>query len=252
MTAWRGQVIPETLTDQGVLIPNRSELRHQGDSVTNPAGATTLRRFSLRDQALSVIRQQVVTGEIVPGEIYSASTIAAQLGVSNSPVREAMLTLVNQGVMEAVRNRGFRLIPLSDKERQEIYELRVILEVPAMGRLAGLGTGFADEFGELAEDTVASAVSGDMVRYLEADRQFHLGLLGLLGNQRLVDIVGDLRDRTRLFGVRALSATGRLEHSAREHQTLLEALHAGDAETAESVMLQHLEHIQGDWNEPEL
>ncbi|NKQ59403.1 GntR family transcriptional regulator [Amycolatopsis sp. K13G38] len=209
-----------------------------------------MQRFSLRDQALSVIRQQVVTGDIVPGKIYSAATIASQLGVSNSPVREAMLTLVNQGVMEAVRNRGFRLIPLSDKDRHDIYELRVMLEVPAMGRLAGLHPAIDQKFGELASDTVVSAVNGDMVRYLEADRQFHLGLLSMLGNNRLVDIVGDLRDRTRLVGVRKLSETGQLEHSAREHHTLLAALGKGDSAAAEEVMLQHLNHIQGDWNAP--
>ncbi|WP_307832124.1 GntR family transcriptional regulator [Prauserella cavernicola] len=215
---------------------------------TDSSTGTTLHRFSLRDQALSVIRQQVVTGDIVPGEIYSAATIANQLGVSNSPVREAMLTLVNQGVMEAVRNRGFRLIPLSDKDRHDIYDLRVMLEVPAMGRLAAGRPTLSQQFSDLASDTVVSAVNGDMVRYLEADRQFHLGLLALVGNDRLVDIVGDLRDRTRLVGVRSLSEQGRLEHSAREHHTLLSALNSGDPERAEAVMLQHLNHIQGDWN----
>ncbi|NIY62257.1 GntR family transcriptional regulator [Streptomyces malaysiensis] len=215
---------------------------------TNPSTSATLQRFSLRDQALSVIRQQVVTGDIVPGEIYSAATIASQLGVSNSPVREAMLTLVNQGVMEAVRNRGFRLIPLSDKDLRDIYELRVMLEVPAMGRLAQTRPTLDQHFSELASDTVVSAVNGDMVRYLEADRQFHLGLLALTDNKRLVDIVGDLRDRTRLVGLRTLSDAGRLEHSGREHHTLLAALNSGDAERAEAVMLQHLQHIQSDWN----
>ncbi|GAA3764924.1 GntR family transcriptional regulator [Streptomyces tremellae] len=216
---------------------------------TRPSTESTLQRFSLRDQALSVIRQQVVTGDIIPGKIYSAATIAGQLGVSNSPVREAMLTLVNQGVMEAVRNRGFRLVPLSDKDHQDIYELRVMLEVPAMGRLARLRPPLDHHFSELASDTVVSAVNGDMVRYLEADRQFHLDLLALAGNKRLVDIVGDLRDRTRLVALRNLSDAGRLEHSGREHHTLLAALSNGDPERAEAVMLQHLQHIQHEWNE---
>lgn len=207
-----------------------------------------LRRFSLRDQALAVIREQVVTGEIVPGEIYSAAAIASKLGVSNSPVREAMLTLVNQGLMEAVRNRGFRLIPLSEKDRTDIYHLRLMLEVPAMGQLAVGGVRIDPRYGELATDTVVSAVNGDMVRYLEADRQFHLGLLALVGNNKLVEIVGDLRDRTRLPNVRALSQSGELEKSAREHHTLLDALHAGDRERTEAVMRNHLHHIPGDWN----
>ncbi|SNT50752.1 GntR family transcriptional regulator [Rhodococcoides kyotonense] len=216
--------------------------------MTDLTDDTSLRRFSLRDQALSVIRKQVVTGDIVPGEIYSAAAIASSLGVSNSPVREAMLTLVNQGVMEAVRNRGFRLIPLSEKDRSDIYDLRIMLEVPAMGRLAANRTKIDPKFSELATDTVVCAVNGDMVQYLDSDRQFHLGLLALLGNSRLVEIVGDLRDRTRLVNVQALSKEGSLEKSAREHHTLLDALIAGDGARAEEVMRKHLHHIPGDWN----
>ena len=70
------------------------------------AGQSQLQQVSLRDQALAVIRRGMITGEIVPGEIYSANSLAVKLGVSNSPVRDAMLSLVNQGLMETVRNRG--------------------------------------------------------------------------------------------------------------------------------------------------
>ena len=87
----------------------------------------TLKQPSLRDQALRVIREGMVSGELEPGGIYSATALATQLGVSASPVREAMLTLVNQGLMEAVRNRGFRVLPLDDEDRREIYEMRCLL-----------------------------------------------------------------------------------------------------------------------------
>ena len=69
---------------------------------------SALRRVSLREQALDVVRQALVSGEIKPGDIYSAAALAERLGVSNSPVREAMLTLVHEGLLEAVPNRGFR------------------------------------------------------------------------------------------------------------------------------------------------
>src|SRR5262249_60380232 len=95
-----------------------------------------VRQTNLRAQALAVLKLRLVSGDLAPGEIYSAAALAAELGVSNSPIREAMLTLVNQGLMEAVRNRGFRVIPLSDKERQNIYDLRMMLEIPSMVRLA--------------------------------------------------------------------------------------------------------------------
>src|SRR5215475_15648826 len=96
-----------------------------------------LHQTNLRDQALAVLKLRLVSGDLAPGEIYSAASLAAQLGVSASPIREAMLTLVNQGLMEAVRNRGFRVVPLDDNDRREIYEMRVLLEIPATAALAG-------------------------------------------------------------------------------------------------------------------
>ena len=73
----------------------------------------SLRRASLRDQALSAIRSALMTGQLVPGVVYSAAALAADLGVSNSPVREAMLALVDEGLMEVVPNRGYRPVTLS-------------------------------------------------------------------------------------------------------------------------------------------
>jgi DNA-binding GntR family transcriptional regulator len=218
----------------------------------NSPSAPQLRQVSLRDQALAVIRQGLIMGEIVPGEIYSAASLAGKLGVSNSPVREAMLTLVNQGVMETVRNRGFRVVPLSPQDVQNVYDLRLLLEVPSMGRLArsGLAVGSEDQFAELASQIVTSSKQQDMVGYLEYDRQFHLGLLDLLDNPRLTAIVENLRDQTRLLGLKELSERGLLTASAEEHMPILEAILAADPELAERLTTAHLEHIRGDWGSP--
>ncbi|HUC27740.1 MAG TPA: GntR family transcriptional regulator, partial [Streptosporangiaceae bacterium] len=93
----------------------------------------SLRRTSLRDQVLRAIRNGLVTGQIVPGVVYSAAALAAELGVSNSPVREAMLALVDEGLMEVVPNRGYRPVTLSATDTAEIIQLRELLEVPAVG-----------------------------------------------------------------------------------------------------------------------
>lgn len=207
-----------------------------------------LTRLSLRDQALGVIRSQIATGAIAEGEIHSASALAARLGVSNSPIREAMLTLVNQGVMEAVRNRGYRLIPLTERDRADIYDLRVMLEVPAMRELAGRGHREWSAFEALCDASIQHALADEIDLYLEADRAFHLGLVRLLGNRRLESTIADLRDRTRLVNVRSLAAAGRIGSSAGEHRTLLDAIERGDGDAAATVMQAHLDHIPGDWN----
>jgi DNA-binding GntR family transcriptional regulator len=212
--------------------------------------ASPIVRSSLRDQVLAELRQRLVSGQLKAGEIYSAQALAAELGVSGSPVREAMLTLVNQGLMEAVRNRGFRVIPPSDSDRRNVLQLRLWLEVPAMVRLATMSDvvkARRDEFMALADDIVAAAQRGDLIQYLDSDREFHLGLLGLLENPNLVDIVGNLRDQTRLFGLQALYERGQLVASAEEHADILDAMANGDAVKTEELMVRHLEHVGGDW-----
>jgi len=209
-----------------------------------------LQQMNLRDQALAVLKLRLVSGDLAPGQIYSAASLAAELGVSNSPVREAMLTLVNQGLMETVRNRGFRVVPLSEKERRNVYDLRLLLEIPSMARLATMSEKVAarkDEFSKIAADMVDSAQRGDIVGYLDADRNFHIGLLDILENEQLTSIVSNLRDQTRQYGLKALSEHGNLVKSAEEHQPILDAIVAGDKKLTTKLMTDHLSHLIGDW-----
>ena len=207
-----------------------------------------LNRSSLKDQALEVIRQDLVSGEIRPGEIHSAASMAARLGTSSGPVREAMLTLVEQGIMEVVPNRGFRVTDLSDHDLDEVHELRMMLEVPAMGRLAELGLGaHAGAVRAAARHCEEAARRQDLSEFLVTDREFHLGLLELLGNGRLVKFVGQLRDQTRLYGLQVLAREGRLQESAAEHVELLAAIDDGDADRTALVMARHLAHARSDW-----
>ena len=100
-----------------------------------------------------------------------------------------------------------------------------------------------------AREIVAAAAAGDLIAYVEADTRFHLGLLALAGNAHLVEVVGDLRKRARLYGLTALAESGRLLSSAQEHLELLDALLDRD-EAAHAVMTRHLGHVRGMWAAP--
>ncbi|GAB3568780.1 GntR family transcriptional regulator [Amycolatopsis endophytica] len=207
-----------------------------------------VRVTNLRDQVLEVVRQAMVSGEIRPGDIYSAAALAARLGVSTSPVREAMLTLVNQGLMEPVRNRGFRVVAMSEQDLDEIYELRQLLEVPAtLSAAAKASPADLERLSGLAREIEAAAAAGDVPRFLDADRRFHLDLLSLGGNRRLVANIATLRDQTRLYGLEKLAEAGRLTGAADEHRVLLEAIAARDPSRVEDLMRAHLEHTRADW-----
>lgn len=205
-------------------------------------------RPSLRHEIADALRAAVIAGQMRPGIVYSVPTLAGQFGVSATPVREAMLDLAKGGLVEAVRNKGFRVIEPTDKELDDITKLRALIEVPTVAELATTADPQAFEaLRPLAEPIVVSARAGNLIGYIEADRRFHLELLGLAGNERLVEIVRDLRDRTRLYGLEPLLAQGRLIASAEEHLELLDALLTREPRAAEAVMARHIGHIRGIW-----
>ncbi|HZE31836.1 MAG TPA: GntR family transcriptional regulator [Actinoallomurus sp.] len=206
-------------------------------------------RQNVRDQIAQALRASLVAGEMRPGVVYSAPTLAERFGVSPTPVREAMLDLVKEGLVTAVRNKGFRVTELSDRDLDEITEVRALIEVPTVGRVAASAEG-AEELRPLAESVVAAAERRDILGYIEADQVFHLELLALGGNAHLVEVVRELRHRSRLYGVPSLAERGELLPSAREHLRLLDLVTAGDVEAAETLMRHHLRHVRGIWATP--
>ena len=198
---------------------------------------------------LSAIRNALVTGQLVPGVVYSAAALAADLGVSNSPVREAMLALVDEGLMEVVPNRGYRPVTLSAADTAEIIQLRELLEVPAVGLAAESDLSDVHAALEgLVEAIEETAAAGDIAGNLDADRQFHLMLVGACGNRRLASLVVGLRDQARLYNLRHLAETGQLRASAAEHRPLLAAVASADRPEAERLMRAHLAHLTTDWS----
>jgi len=205
-------------------------------------------RQSLREEVANVLRAAIVAGQMRPGVVYSVPTLAERFGVSVTPVREAMLDLAKEGLVRGVRNKGFRVIELSDEDLDDITELRALIEVPTVVGLASTITDVdTDALRPLAQAIVDSAAEGDVIGYLDADRRFHLQLLGLAGNPRLVDAVRVLRAQTRLYGLDQLVAQDRLVASAAEHFELLDALQAHDAPRVEAVMRRHIRHVRGIW-----
>jgi DNA-binding GntR family transcriptional regulator len=206
-------------------------------------------RSSLRETVAEKLRGAIVTGEMRPGQVYSAVALAQQLGVSATPVREAMLTLVQDGMVEVVRNKGFRVIELTDSDLDQITYIRRLIEVPALAEIAaGSRHAEAAALRPEAEAIVAAATRGDLTEYLRADRELHLGLLRLSGNEILVQIVGDLRARARLYGLRGLMESGTLVSSAAEHADLVDLVAKGDAEGARALMDRHIGHIRTTWS----
>jgi DNA-binding GntR family transcriptional regulator len=206
-------------------------------------------RTSLRHEAIRTLQAAIIAGELRPNVVYSAPALAAQLGMSATPVREAFLDLVKEGLVETVRNKGFRVVELAAAELDELTEIRLLLEVPSVRALARRGLSPAEyrQLRQLAAEIDRAAVRDEMVPYNKADLEFHTALLGLLSNRTLVATVESLRTRSRLYGLSALAGTGQLLPSSHEHAELLELIRAQDAEGAARLMRQHIGHVRGSW-----
>jgi DNA-binding GntR family transcriptional regulator len=220
----------------------RGEHTHGEPVLPRPRPA--VRRSSVRGQILAALRTALVTGDLRPGEVYSGPVLAERFGVSATPVREAMQQLAQEGAVEVVPNRGFRVVERSARELAELAEVRALIEVPVMLRLArtvpperwaGLRP--------LAEATVRAASSGCRATYAEADRAFHSAVLALAGNQQLVGVAEELHRRAQwpMVGGGAPGGGTRAEliADAHEHTALLDALIAGDLDVVRALVGEH-------------
>lgn len=208
-------------------------------------------RLSIRDHVAHALRAALIAGELRPGAVYSAPQLAAQFGVSATPVREAMLDLTREGMVEPVRNKGFRVTELTGRDLAEYVAIRELIEVPTVGEVARAGDlTLLEELRPVAREIVEAARVVDLVGFLEADRRFHLALLELAGNRRLVEVVGELRGHSRLYGLAGLAESGQLMESAEEHEILLDLVLARDPEAAEHRMRVHLRRLSSQWKSP--
>jgi DNA-binding GntR family transcriptional regulator len=210
---------------------------------------TPLAKANLRERVLRGLRAAIISGELTPGEVYSAPSLAARFDVSATPVREAMLDLARENLVVVVPNKGFRVTVVDEEQLDQITAIRRLLEPPVVAEVTGHIP--AEDFAELrqlAQQIVDGARTGNLAQYTEADREFHLRLLAYSGNQRLVDLVSDLRQQTRLVGLAGLLDRGQLVESAQEHHELLDLLERGDADGAGTFMVRHLNHVQDLWS----
>jgi len=222
--------------------------------VTVDAGTGRPQRQSVREYVAATLRAALIAGDLVPGRVYSAPTLASQLGVSATPVREAMLDLVRDGMVDVAPNTGFRVTAVTAAELDHIAEIRLLLEVPIMGEIAAARSGERDRQVEdlrpLVDSMIDAAEQQDLTKYLTTDTMFHTRFLALHGNDVLVTTVQRLRDRSRLDGLKSVAQAGNLVESTREHYAMIDAALSHDRPAMERLMREHLGHVRTDWAAP--
>ncbi|SDT15488.1 GntR family transcriptional regulator [Jiangella sp. DSM 45060] len=208
-----------------------------------PAFAAIPKQEGLRVSVARALREAIVSGEMEPGTVYSAPSLGQRFGISATPVREALLDLLGEGLVSAVPNKGFRVAEVSEQDLDEITDLRLLVEPPAARRAtASIPRHDLPALRELAREIAGRASAGDLIAYHQGDRRFHLRLAGYAGNQRLVDLISRLCDQTRLAVLTPLAERDALAAAAAQHLDLVDLIEAGDGAAAEALMRRHLAH----------
>jgi DNA-binding GntR family transcriptional regulator len=197
-----------------------------------------------REKAYAYLRENILIDPEVQGKFLNEQELAAEIGVSRTPVREALLLLVSDGLVELIPQRGAYVPPVTGREMSELMELRGILESNAarlvieQGRVpAGTMQETLDQQAKLPEDLNPDAAR----EFIRLDTLFHQQLIDAAGNELISRTYSKLHVRQILVGVSALFRTGgRREQVCAEHQDILDALMSGDAANAQKAIDHHL------------
>jgi DNA-binding GntR family transcriptional regulator len=210
--------------------------------LTGAAGALPSRTVAV----LEAIKRAILAGELKSGRSLVETDLAAVLGVSKTPVREALKTLAGAGLVTMHPYKGAVVRVVDDEQARHIYDLRLLLEPEALGRAVTAGHGW-----RVAHDALDRADgSADQAERSLANRDFHHELYAGCGNPLLVRMLDDLRDQTALISAAAWRHepeiptfppfTPSWEHEAAEHRGVLAAAEDGDPQRAAGLLHAHI------------
>lgn len=200
-------------------------------------------RVSYSDQAYHELRRRILANEMPVGRQYMEQELAEILEMSRTPIREALIRLANEGLIEVRPRHGMRIKPISINDMREIYDVLTALESSAAGLAAGRGLN-GDEIALLRRalaDMDAAIEGDDLDAWAEADARFHRLLVDFAGNARLKAVVGTLIDQSHRIRMLTLRLRPKPMDSNKDHRAVIEAIAAGDADTSRRIHRQHRE-----------
>lgn len=208
---------------------------------------------SLSQRAYQHIQRKLFSGEWAAGDVLSELSVAQEMGISRTPVREAFRNLEQEGILEQVPRFGTRVKALERQDLVELYELREALEPYAVAQAAGrlsmedqatlrmLCQEFKEVAAELKQKGKSRPDASMMRRLMSADMAFHQLLIRAAGNRRMMKIVADSRVLARIFmTTRQEHDLPVIEQTHRYHHDILEAVKAGHADKARALMSEHI------------
>lgn len=194
---------------------------------------------ALYEEVAELLRQRIYNRTLAPGSWIDELKIAEELGISRTPLREALKVLAAEGLVTMKLRRGAYVTEVSARDLAEVFHLLALLEGDAASAVAEHAT--PEQLDELETiHTELESQLGDRDRFFSANERFHLRLLELADNRWRMQLVTDLRKVMKLNRHHSLFKTGRLESSLAEHRQIMAALRAGNAARASTLMRAHI------------
>jgi len=194
---------------------------------------------SLAQAAYKSIRRAIRSGDLTHDQLYSENGLATEMGISRTPVREALIELEREGLVRIAPQRGFQLRALSSEEEQEVFALRALLEAFVAERVAAVVTPDAvAQLNALLEEQ--ERLVDEWEPFLACDEQFHLLLPRLVNLERAHQIMVSLRGAMWLMGSQALTLPLRASEVVLEHRAIVEGIAAGDGAAAARASRRHI------------
>ena len=195
----------------------------------------------LRDVVFTTLRRAIITGEFTPGERLMEVSLARQLGVSRTPVREAIRKLELEGLVTMIPRKGAQVSHITEKSLRDVVEVRMVLEEYAVALACErITSANCKELARLHQEFSLAVEKGDVLDIAEKDERFHDAIFRATDNDRLISIINSLREqfyRYRLEYVKDISQWSTLVN---EHLALLNAIREGRKQKAAAIMKTHL------------
>ncbi|MFI9352941.1 GntR family transcriptional regulator [Streptomyces lydicus] len=212
---------------------------------TAPAREPSAKQPPAAERVYTHIKDAVLDRRYEGGMLLTEGELADAVGVSRTPVREALLRLEVEGLIKLYPKKGALVLPVSAQEIADVVETRLLVEKHAAAKAAPANAALIGELTELLETMRAQADSGDLAAVSVADRAFHTAIVRSAGNQILDRLYEQLRDRQLRMGVAVMHAhPDRIAKNITEHAEILEALRAGDADAATDAVHRHVSWVR--------
>ena len=202
---------------------------------------------SLSNQVYDILRRRIAERQLAPNAKLDINEIGRQLGVSRMPVVDALARLEGEGLVERRNRVGTFVTPLDNALFDEMFEARLMIEMWATPKIVSRMTASDREaIGSLLKEASlllhgATDSSFDYLNCVRYDAEFHVGLIRLCGNSRVIDIYESLNQRAQVARVYSLRALPRAQEGQHEHQAIFDAFAAGNVEQAQAAQRHHIE-----------